>query len=209
MKQWFVTIVVFGFALVTPQVKAAIISVGFSGVISMNAFDVPVGSILSGKVEFNSEAELVIAGEYGHIKFFPIISATINLFNESATINEGLIKVNDGYLDFSAGPALGLARMLGMTNEFSNTVGGVRVGGFGFNVEGNFIENQLPQASAIYSGQSGTIFVNRSTGALFDIASPENLRVPSSNGTQVVTPPALGITLTALLVLIVRFRRGN
>lgn len=171
--------------LLSTNSKSAIIEVGFSGTIEENFADVAVDSIFFGSFRYDSDAS---SQPYGFNEYYSILSAKLNFGTESATINSGFVSVTDNRLSFSAGPALGLSNVFGNTEAFSQELAGVVIRGMGFSINGAFTEDVLPSDSALIYGASGSFFINRSIGTLYDVNTPELLKIPASQSTELPSP---------------------
>lgn len=208
MKKYLAIIILsFSFFLCN-SVSASIITIGFSGTISENYFDVPVGTVINGEFSYESSQSLLVAGPYNTIEYFPILSASISVFNETSSISSGYIRVDNGSIDFSAGSALGISRALGLLENFSSAPNGIFIGGAGFTLLGNFSKNVLPTSTSVLYGRTGSFFLNRSSGELFDVDSPTNLKIPSTDSVSVNAPSSgtLGTCILLALLLSRRFR---
>lgn len=206
MKKYLAIIILSFSFFLCGSVNASIITIGFSGTISENYFDVPVGTIINGEFSYESSQSLLVAGPYNTIEYFPILSASISVFNETSSITSGYIRVRDGNINFSAGPSLGISRALGLLESFSSAPNGIFIGGVGFTLLGNFSKNVLPISTSVLYGRTGRFFLNRSSGELFDVDSPTNLKIPSTDTVSVNTP-ASGTLGTCVLLVILLSRR--
>lgn len=209
MKKYLAIITITFSFFISESINASIITIGFSGTISENYFDIPVGTVINGEFSYEPTQPLLVAGPYNTIEYFPILQASISVFNETSSINSGYIRVNNGSIDFSAGSALGIARTLGHSESFSSTPNGVFIGGAGFTLIGNFTNNVLPTSKNMLYGRTGSFFLNRSSGELFDVDSPTDLKIPNTDAVSVNTPSSGTLSMFAFLFLSQRFRQKS
>lgn len=180
--------------------QASIIQVGFSGTIETNNFDIPVGTIISAGFSYDKDtlADYVVNGNS-----FAVFDIFLNMFGESVTNDLGYMRVNSDSLEFQSGPYLSL----GGNSPFSDFIKGIEIRGIGFDLVGGFIADELPTDPATVYGLSGTFFVNRSNGALFDVNSPDLLQTPVSPDTDADPIPEPSMLFLAGLGMLIWSRR--
>lgn len=171
------------------------ITFAFSGEVSWNYVDVPVGTILSGSITYDPTTPLVEVEPY-HYGYL-IDSFVLNINGESATHSGGSIRIDGSNVGITAGPY----NYAGGGTPFSNAVSGITVAGIGLSLSGLGVPGVLPDAPAAFYGLTGSFGINRSGGDVYDIDSLANLSLPPSVTHNVPEPSILWLLGIGVLFL--------
>jgi len=193
--------------------RAEPITFAFSGQVDWNYVDVPVGTIFTGTVTYDSEAQYQGLAPYydwyGNLSYhgygYVLDELTLTINGETASNQGGslILDSDNDLLSIYAGPYM----TLGGGNNFSSEIAGIFVAGFSFTLS-NFINDTLPTNAEDVYGLSGSFGFNRAGGDLYDVNSLANLKVPASPLAQSVPEPGIPILLLigVLGLVIVRYR---
>lgn len=179
------------------------ITFAFSGEVSWDFVDVPVGTVLFGSVTYDSNTPLVevIPYRYGYL----IDSLVLNINGESATHSGGAIRINGSRVEINAGPSI----YAGGGTPFSNAIAGITIVGIGISLSGLLMPDVLPDDPTVFYGLTGSFGINRSGGDIYDINSLANLSIPPgmvAGGVTGSVPEPSTLWLLSVGVLLLGFK---
>ena len=123
----------------------------------------------------------------------------LNIGGETATHSGGSIRIDGSDVFINAGPY----NAFGGGEFFSNDIGGTSIAGVGLDLSGLPVPDVLPDDTSIFYDLTGSFYVNRSGGDVYDINSLANLAMPPTDQTTSVPEPGtlwlFGLGILSLL----------